>query len=73
MTPEPRHTQRIGHQAGLHVRLHAPAHHLAAVSQQAVATQEAHAIGHTALFLAIQAYFTVIPWQSTPSLFFGLS
>ncbi len=28
--PEPRHAQRIGDQAGLHVRLHAPAHHLAA-------------------------------------------
>jgi hypothetical protein len=26
---EPRHAQRISDQAGLHVRLHAPAHHLA--------------------------------------------
>jgi hypothetical protein len=30
LTPEPRHSQRIRHQAGLHVRLHAPAHHQAA-------------------------------------------
>ena len=30
MAPEPGHAQRVGHQAGLHVGLHAPAHHLAA-------------------------------------------
>ena len=30
VTPEPRHLQRVCHQAALHVRLHAPAHHLAA-------------------------------------------
>jgi hypothetical protein len=30
VTPEPRHLQSIRHQAALHVRLHAPAHHLSA-------------------------------------------
>ena len=30
LAPEPRHAQGIRDQAGLHVRLHAPAHHLAA-------------------------------------------
>lgn len=30
VTPKPRHLQRIRHKATLHVRLHAPAHHLAA-------------------------------------------
>ena len=30
MAPEPRHAQCVHHKAGLHVRLHAPAHYLAA-------------------------------------------